>query len=44
MVVSQKQLQDVINQYNEILERIETRLAALEAPNPTKAAPKKATS
>ena len=44
MVVSQKQLQDVINQYNEILERIEARLAALEAPKHTKAAPKKATS
>ena len=37
MVVSQKQLQDVINQYNEILQRIEARLEALEKP---KAAPK----
>ena len=44
MVVSQKQLQDVINQYNEILQKIEARLAALEAPKPTRAAPKKATS
>ena len=31
MVVSQKQLQDVIEQYNKILERIEARLEALES-------------
>jgi hypothetical protein len=43
MVVSQKQLQDIVEQYNKILEKIEARLDALEKPKAApKATPKKA--